>query len=210
MSDGGISGANWDTGGGRGSAIALLALDAADDPGGNCADLLKECMAKECEGMRFGRPEAAVTDFGLFSPSQEPPADAEDLVRLTNFIVFIENHMNYWRSGREWRYFDDPAEVLRSMDYPFPSCASWSRSLAAAVAPLAKKDIDGAMAVASWLGDPAERMIALAALAAELLERDHLHANAMLTALLAANGNLPVYSPQIDLEKTEGETSCST
>src|ERR1700733_5369357 len=203
MTDGWISGGDWDSGG-RGSAIALMGLDAAGDPSGNSGDLLKECIAKESERVRFGRAEVAVTDFGLFSPSQESPADSEDMMRTVNFITFVANQMNYWGGGREWRYFEDPAEVLRSMDYPFPSCASWARSLVASITPLAKKDIDLATAVASWLGDPAERMVALAALTAELLARDHLHASAALAALQAADRNLPLYSPKIDLEKMEG------
>lgn len=193
-----IHGAEWDSPDGRDTALALVGLDVlAGDPTLS-ATLLDECLASARRGAWVGRPKGS-TPGGLFRTAEQFQASARGGSQQAFFGAYVHNSVNYWKSGLRWRSFERPADVLRSMDAVYPDTASWGRAVAHAIPALAAHDVDEAAAVACWIADPAERLLAMASLAqAFALQRDGRWAFAQ-EGLAAALRALPRYVPGVAL-----------
>lgn len=201
LTGGWIHGASWDSTHGRTSALAVLGLDAAGDDPAAAARLLDECTAADRAELHLGRVRAASPDQGLFAiatAGADGPARSSDHVAF--FASYLVNSVNYWRSGRRWRAFDTPADVVQSMDACFPEGASWARVIAAAAPAMAEISIDRALALSSWLADASERLIALAPFVARL-EDDDPRRPVVESAFVAAQVSLPRYRAQVDLRE---------
>jgi hypothetical protein len=200
ISGGWIHGANWDSSDGRGGALAIIGIEAAQEDPALAAQLLSECLAQGETEVRLGRADPVLVHAGLFRRREETTAMPPGTVRSANFISYISNEVNYWTRGRKWRFFRSPAEVLRSVDETFPATASWARVVGAAVASVAATDLEKAIAMAYWPADPGERLIGLAGLSSAFSETDP-RLQTTLTNIATTLTELPQYEPEVDLER---------
>ncbi|SNY23391.1 hypothetical protein [Paractinoplanes atraurantiacus] len=197
-----ISGGPWDSLDGRLSALACLGIDACDGDPALARALLEECMPEQ--ESRLGRADGRLVHGGFFRPVED--GGVPSLVRATNFITYMSNCLNYWHAARDRVPFAEPADVARSMQMgpgSRGSIASWAGVLAAAVTPTAADDRDAAIALTGWLDDPAERLIALAALIAPLSEADDPRRSGAVAAAGRAAVTLPRYTAELDLTKID-------
>lgn len=197
-----IHGSDWDSTDGRGGALAMIGLRAADAEPALAAELLAECLADGHGELRLGRRDARVHPTGLFQVKEPGAAGSPEQMRVTNAVAYLTNKINYWAHGRKWRVFSSPAAVLRSIDAPFPATASWARAVSEAVGPVAQSDVEGAIWLAYWPADPAERLVGLAALTRVLAEDDP-RRHAVGAAIAAALKELPEYEAEVDLGKVQ-------
>jgi hypothetical protein len=203
-----IPGAGWDSTDGRGGALAMIALDVVDKDPELAAKLLSECLADEKSSVHFGRTDSRWVPTGLFAQKQEAMPTAPGNLRAVNALAYLNNCVNYWASGRKWRYFHSPVEVLRSMEEVFPATASWARVVAACIPSVAAVDLDQAAAMTWWIADPAEQLPALAALARALEssdgqgeEKKNRRFPDLWMTMRANLADLPEYAPEADLHK---------
>jgi hypothetical protein len=197
-----IHGSPWDSTGGRGGALAMIGLRAADAEPALAAELLAKCLAEDDGELRLGRSDARAHPSGLFRLKADAAAGPPGLMRMTNQITYLTNAVNYWAGGRKWRFFSSPAAVLRSIDAHVPATASWARAVGEAVDRAASSDVEGAIAMAYWPADPAERLVGLGALTRVLAE-DDLRRHAVGAAIAAALQEMPEYEAEVDLGKVQ-------
>jgi len=202
MSGSWIPGAGWDSIDGKPTALAMLGLDAAESKPEVARDLLEECLGEDQPAIRLGREDARFVRGGLFRPAEDVVSAEAAQSRLVNFVAYFQNTINDWVAGREWRVFDSPADVVRSVETQ-PETAgavySWAGAIAAAVAALGYADVDAAINLTGWILDPHERLIALAALVDALSAADDDRVAVARLALDRAAADLPIYVPEIDL-----------
>jgi hypothetical protein len=205
LGDGWLSGGSWDQLYGRRSALAVLGLDACQTDIGMARQLLEECTSEREPVTALGRTDARLHTGGLYRPAEEQLPDSGEvpLMRRSNFYAYVINVVNYWGRGRDLLPFTKPADVARSVQVApgTPgSPASWAGVIAAAVGPVADRDMDAAIDLAGWLSDPGERLIACADLARALTYADDERASAALDAVGRAAVSLPRYTAETDLE----------
>ncbi|HWF87929.1 MAG TPA: hypothetical protein VN659_03815, partial [Pyrinomonadaceae bacterium] len=194
-----IHGGSWDSTDGTGG-IAILGLDlAAEDPKA-AEQLLTECLRQAQEDVRLGRSDPRVVHSGFFKPADENKA-RPGTMEVGMAAASMANYLNYWHNGRDWRFFRDPVDVLRSIDAVFPATSSWARAIAAAVQPVAQIDLDRAFNLISWPADPCERLVALAAFAGVCDAADP-RSSAVLAAISSLLTELPEYEPPVDLKSS--------
>jgi hypothetical protein len=202
MTGGWIPGAGWDSIDGRLTALALLGLDTADRDPDTARALLEECLHDDQSAIRLGREDARIVRRGFFRPADEIVTAEAAQSRQMNFLTYLQNTINYWLAGRDWRMFDEPADVLRSIEMK-PGTAgavhSWAGALAATVGALVDVDVDTAIDVAGWIIEPCERVIALAALVGALDAAGDGRAEVARVAFERAVADLPTYVPELDL-----------
>lgn len=186
--------AQWQEMGGTGG-IAMIGLDMADrDPAGASA-LLDECLASDGSA-RFGRAAMVSDHAGLFRI--ENGRAGGNILAMASAM----NYASYWIKGRDWRIFEAPADVLRSVADALPSGASWGQAIAAALGAAARTDPEGALAIAGRLGDPTDRLVGLAGIVralASFADDELFQKIAFLTVSTAKRQ--PTYRPEIDLNQ---------
>lgn len=193
-----IHGGPWDSTDGRG-AIAIIGLDVATQDPALAQQLLAECLYVAEGEVRLGRSDPQRVSTHLFKPTAQAATSMQTQPNPM-VVTYVMNFVNYWASGRDWRFFGAPAEVLRSIEAVFPDTASWARALAAGVQAVAVVDIEQALAMASWLADPCEKLVAIASALAQM-DQNHPLFRATLSTLVSTLGELPNYQAQTDLSK---------
>jgi hypothetical protein len=196
-----VRGGPWNSADGKGSALAVIGLDAAKDDPSLAAQLLAECLADEDIEVHLGERNPYQSTDHLFLPAELAQPGANNTMRISKFVTYITNEVNYWLRGRELRFFGCPADVLRSLEFAFFPRASWAQAVAAAVAPVAAADLERAVAMAFWPCHPCDRLVALAALAAPLDAAGDLRGKTALRAIRAIAQALPPFVPAVDLAK---------
>jgi hypothetical protein len=201
-----ISGGSWDSFNGRMSALACLGIDACETDPDLARQLLEECAPEQDQSTVVGRWDPRLVWGGLFRPAEDTEAGTPSSSRMSNYIAYVSNCINYWVRGREQIPFADPAEVARSMQLPpgsAGSTVSWAGVVAAAVTLVAADDLDAAIDLAGWATDPGERLIAVAAVVAALTAAGDVRAVDALAALGRAAVRLPRYVAELDLAKID-------
>jgi hypothetical protein len=196
-----IPGGPWDTTDGRGSAAAVIGLDAANDDLGLATQLLAECLAGEEVRVSLGHPNPELIQGQLFHVVDAAETAAPGSGRIANFVAYVENEISYWFAGRDWRFFASPADVLRSLEFAFFPRATWARAVVSSIAPIAAADIERAIALAFWPTEPCELLISLATLAKVLNAAGDSRRDQALRALHETAQSLPQYAPELDLKK---------
>ena len=196
-----VHGSDWDSTNGRGSAHAVIGLDAADDDRDLSERILGDCLGDDEAGVRLGRADSRLVHSGLFQPAPNGNGSAVEAANTTTWVAYLYNSVRYWLNGRDWRFFPMPADVLRSVESPNSEGASWARAVAAAVIPVATIDLECAVELVSWLEDPCERLVGLAGLAAVLQATNDPRLQSALHAIERVARELPRYEAQIDLDE---------
>lgn len=196
-----VHGGPWDSEGGQGG-IALIALDIADTDPKRASALLEECLAHARVTVQLGRYHATQTSSHLYHPSHDVETPSSGTMQAAMVSSYIHNFISYWQSGRDWRFFQSPADVLRSLEAPFPDTSSWARAFAAGLAALATTNPARAFEQATWIADPCERLVALAAICAAAKANDTADP-LMNSALSATKASMTRYEAQVTPEAME-------
>jgi hypothetical protein len=192
-----VHGGHWDSMSGRGSALALIGLDAADSDPALSAQLLAECMSGDTKLVPLGYPDQR--DVGELFALEASGTSGN--VHVANFAAHISNYLSYWSDGRNWRVFASPADVLRSLEFPFFRRVTWARAMIAAIVPTAEVDCERAIAFAFRVTDSCEVLVGLAMVAQVLEAADDQRSPQAVRLVEAAWRSLPNYFSAIDLDK---------
>ena len=189
-------GANWDSMDGRGG-IAMLGLDVVGSDPQQAMTLLNECLADSGRDSRFGRDRMITQRAGLFRMEDGRPSDPGGAA-----IASAMNYANYWIRGREWRVFESPADVPRSMAAVFPSGVSWGMAIAGALEAASAKDPDAAIALVGRLGDASDRLVGLAGIGRTLaFAGDQGRLDKILPLIIPTANDQPAYKPMVDFDE---------
>ncbi|TKK70362.1 hypothetical protein FC093_06340 [Ilyomonas limi] len=185
------------------SARCVYGLRLLDTDRARAETLLNKCIAESKPTMQFGRFDPTVITGGFFRPVSDEivsdPIAARS--RGANFIAFLTNVFNYWKSKRQWCPFKSPDEVARSIQMAGSPGARTSLAafVSAAIATISLQNKQAAIEMCNYLLDPAEQAIALAHIAFSVADNTSEY-DSMVKKLEEAAEKIPDYEPELPLE----------
>jgi hypothetical protein len=156
----------------RFSAIAVIGLRFIDRDTRRATEILQQCLDALVTPVVLGRSTHTETTGGLYRVATAQDQSDDDGSRTMNFLTYAENTWNYWVRARDWRWFGEPADVVRAIEMSSVTKGarhSYAAVVAAVTAAVASTDLEAARSLAGRIVDPVECAIAWGHLAARKL-----------------------------------------